>query len=403
MQKEKPRLAAFYTRGLKPPFTEGHLALTNSYISALTNFGWNALVFNFDYPSPCYDDDTHGFHMGSTVRLQQFHIPLIQRHALLQSSGLVQTYVACVAEAALMPAFLLCEMANKVRVSHIMNCLKLPRVFVRRLMKAKLVLHVYQTHVWSKALHKLLRKVDAIVVSSRRVKDAVAKDLGYPQEQILQLYPSVNTDLQSIPKSRAKAALGLPTDSLVMLYLGNLGEGRFPDIMIGVFNNIVRAADQDVFFSIFAPLTRENVTRGHQLGVLSRRLQVADKVRISTIDLSSAQKMIAYSSADVFVFPCVADGRVAIEPPLTVAEAMNLGVPVVGTNTCSLDEVVDGRNGVLVDVQGIELIGEHVLAILNSTDKRQPSWSSNARQTAIKLFSSDMLSRRFVQFNEELG
>jgi len=402
MQKEKPRLAAFYIRGFNPPFIEGYLTMANSYISALANFGWNVLVFNFAYSRLCYNDDIHGFHTGSTVRLQQFHLPLMQRDALVQS-GSVQIFLSSVAEAALMPAFLLREMANKVRVSHIMNCLKLPRVLARRLMKAKLVLHVYQTHFWGKSLHKLSRNADAIVVSSRRVKDAVAKNLGYPPEQILQLYPFVSTGLQSIPKPRAKAVLGLPTDSLVMLYLGNLGAGRFPDIMIGIFNNIVRAADRDVFFLVFAPLTRENVARRHQLEVLSRRLQVADKVRISTIDLSSAQKMIAYSSADVFVFPCVADGRVAIEPPLTVAEAMNLGVPVVGTNTCSLDEVVDGRNGVLVDVQGIELIGEHVLAILNSTDKRQPSWSSNARQTAIKLFSSDMLSRRFVQFNEELG
>ena len=74
-----------------------------------------------------------------------------------------------------------------------------------------------------------------------------------------------------------------------------------------------------------------------------------------------------YSAHDVFLFPSLVEGL-----PSVLLEAMASGMPVIATETCGMQDIVEnGYNGLLIPPADAESIEAAVLRLANSTPLRQ--------------------------------
>jgi glycosyltransferase involved in cell wall biosynthesis len=89
---------------------------------------------------------------------------------------------------------------------------------------------------------------------------------------------------------------------------------------------------------------------------ITRELGVADRVNFLG-NLSERDVTRELSSSDLFVLPSLAEGV-----PVSLMEAMAIGVPVIATNIAGTSELVeDGRTGLLVRPSDAHVLAEAII------------------------------------------
>lgn len=80
-----------------------------------------------------------------------------------------------------------------------------------------------------------------------------------------------------------------------------------------------------------------------------------------------------YASSDIFVIPSITlEGGVTEGTPTVISEAMASGLPVIGTKTGGIPEVIqNGKNGFLIEEQSSKAISEKINLILKNQDLYQ--------------------------------
>ena len=117
----------------------------------------------------------------------------------------------------------------------------------------------------------------------------------------------------------------------------------------------------------------------------------------SARNLSEIEKRITYSASDIFLFPPLRSGE-AVEPPITVLEAMSCGLPVVSNNVTSITEVVtDEVDGLIIPFgTGNPTILEEQISSLLEDNHLRMEFSYNARRNVIEKFSLHNSCKRFM-------
>ena len=157
--------------------------------------------------------------------------------------------------------------------------------------------------------------------------------------------PSVGVDINKIKdltvdKDQKKAEIGIPSDKLLLLSVGEMIERKNHEVIIRA---LAKLNDPDICYAIAGkgPLKE-------YLEKLSEELGIADRVfflgfRTDVFEL--------YRAADISAFPSKIEGL-----GLAGVEAMAAGVPLVSSNVHGiLDYVIDGKTGYAVppcDVDG---------------------------------------------------
>jgi glycosyltransferase involved in cell wall biosynthesis len=130
-------------------------------------------------------------------------------------------------------------------------------------------------------------------------------------------------------------------------------------------------------------LTLLLVGDGHLRGDLTRHaadLGVSSAVRLLG---HRADARMLLDAADVFVLPSIHEGM-----PLAAMEAMDAGLPVVGTDVIGTAEVVaDGETGLLVPPRDPEALATALGTLLSDADLRG-RYASAARQRYVQHFTS---------------
>jgi glycosyltransferase involved in cell wall biosynthesis len=152
----------------------------------------------------------------------------------------------------------------------------------------------------------------------------------------------------------ARQTLGLPASELLILYLGRLTRRRFPaeDVALGLRRLASALPNQQIRFVAVSPgptFDGSENTAQH----LRTSLHSAAKALLSTSevavefradDLSEAGKVTWLQAADAVLIPFAHPE--AVEPPLTLLEAMACGAVVVATPAANRSGIVrDGYNG----------------------------------------------------------
>lgn len=144
---------------------------------------------------------------------------------------------------------------------------------------------------------------------------------GYPQEKLHLVPPPTDTTLfKPMDRAAARRQLGLPEDAFIVAYIGTISPLRFPAGEI--VQALQKAAPQipNLRLEIFAPVA----THGYNIEWAKEHTRHAEESSLPLTthlrDLSEPEKVVVYNAADVVLLPFTAP--VAVEPPLTMLEAM---------------------------------------------------------------------------------
>lgn len=171
---------------------------------------------------------------------------------------------------------------------------------------------------------------------------------------------------------KAKAALGIPGDALVIGSVTRLAPGKGIDDALTAFAKL-----KQEFPSLRLVLAGE--------GSCTEQLQR----QASDCGLSDDIHFLGYcedvesvvAAFDLFVLPSHSEGL-----PLCILEAMALGVPVVATKVGGIPEVIDERSGLMVPVQDPLTLAAAAKTILADGNLRA-SMGAYARERAERHFS----------------
>nr|WP_256380181.1 glycosyltransferase [Anabaena sp. 90] len=112
---------------------------------------------------------------------------------------------------------------------------------------------------------------------------------------------------------------------------------------------------------------------------------------------SDRLKSIAYSAADLFIFPTRADNL-----PLVLQESMACGTPMVSFNIGGVPDLVrPGITGYLAHSENTQDFCDGIVKLLEDEPLRQ-KMSENCRDIALKEYSLDLQAQRYIQLYQQL-
>jgi len=186
---------------------------------------------------------------------------------------------------------------------------------------------------------------------------------------------------------RCAKSLFAPEDERIVMHVSN-------------FRPVKRIED---VISIFALIRAEIPSRLLMVGdgpLMSLALRTADKMGVSSYTLFlGKQNDVAglLSIADIFLLPSENESF-----GLSALEAMSCQVPVIGTNTGGLPEVVEhGRTGWLERIGDVKSMAERGKQLLNDDSLRE-EMGQNARQVALERFHQDKIVDIYEKYYERI-
>lgn len=204
------------------------------------------------------------------------------------------------------------------------------------------------TSLWQSRLG--LTKADHVFCLNQDDRAFLTKRFGVSADRITRIFPAAD-------QSFVDAGLGRTyTDSRTVLFAGTWRKNKGIEDLVPAF---VQLHSRD-------PQMRLRVLGAGVTGSTVRELfpeSVRSAVECVTAG-TEAETIEAFRSADLFVLPSLFEGT-----PLTLLEAMAIGLPVVTTATCGMKDVIeDGRNGLLVPIRSPQAL---VAAIERLTADRE--------------------------------
>lgn len=214
---------------------------------------------------------------------------------------------------------------------------------------------------------RCLKKAKNITVVSEALKKQVENLV--PQKKIEVI--SMGCDTSKFGKQYFKTNLFNQGDKKVVLFVGRLAEVKGVTYLI----EAMRYVEAKLVITGTGPLEQELRHQAEEFG---------DKI---TFLGPKTHKELAeiYASADVFVAPSVTakdGGKEGLG--LVLLEAMASGLPVVGSNSGGIPEIIkDNYNGFLVEERDVKGLAEKITEILESEELRK-RFSDHGHLTALE-------------------
>jgi glycosyltransferase involved in cell wall biosynthesis len=129
---------------------------------------------------------------------------------------------------------------------------------------------------------------------------------------------------------------------------------------------------------------------------------IASTVRIPILNLgyisSDQQKALAYSAADLFIFPTRNDNL-----PLVLQESMACGTPMVSMRIGGVPDLVrHGITGYLAAPEDVEDFCNGITQLLEDKEKCQ-QMKQNCRQIAVEEYSIELQAKRYIDLYGQIS
>jgi glycosyltransferase involved in cell wall biosynthesis len=196
------------------------------------------------------------------------------------------------------------------------------------------------------------RWVDAYAATSRPVLNAL-DERGLPSRNLHVVPTPIDTAVfRRRDRAEARASLGIDQKAFAVIYVGTVSPLRFPAPDIAAA--LVEAGRDvpDLSLDVFAPVRTHdyNLTWAEE-NVRKAADESGAPIRVHLEDLDDDRKAMVYSAADVVVVPFTA--AVAVEPPLTLVEAMSCGAIVAASPQANRSALVrHGETGMTFEDAG---------------------------------------------------
>lgn len=234
---------------------------------------------------------------------------------------------------------------------------------------------------------------DAFIAVSKQAKGALMIE-GVPQERIHTIPYGIDTDRFSPtePSPEAQRRFGFEPEPCNLLYVGSLIERKGVRTLLHAYRLLTLSWDESdevphLHFVGSGPL-REGLQR------LCRRWETEDSVHFhGRVPFGDIDKV--YNLADVFVIPSHATEQWQEQFGFVTAEAMASGLPVIGTQSGAIPEVIGG-GGLMVPPANPTALSE-VLEELCLHPERRTSLGKEARDRALRRYDSVKVAEQYEQ------
>lgn len=409
MRKINKIIPIFYVRGYNSPYTEGHIEVVRCMVKSLLLQNVRSVVFNYKYNinhenAKCRLENDKN---TGEIKFEQ-NIPLIDREEIFHQNIKSKIAYASLMETLATPRFLSTEryMRRYGRcVVNVINCFKYPRILAKGFSTSPVVLHFYNRKIIMRNTTKMLTdKADMVITSSKSLAHHLEKNYDTDKLKIQTMCPPIDTELyKPVDKSRSRRRLGLKRAAKLLLYVGNLRKNRFPeDIILRLMKKLVKR-DPKIKLVVFSPKNHENMKRRIEILAKASAFNLTQNIEVNVRNLSRIEKSMIYSASDIFLFPSLESGE-AIEPPITVLEAMSSGLPVVSNDVTSIHEVVtDEVDGLITPFKAgnVSYLKERISSLLLD-EKFSTVLSEKARQVIVERMSLENSCKKLVKIYEIL-
>lgn len=243
------------------------------------------------------------------------------------------------------------------------------------------------THPGQVADHRETTRLAQRVVTVSEGSRRTFLEQGYPEEQFLCIHngieiphPPSTSETQAV-----RQALDLRPHDPLLLTVARLTEQKGHDILLAAVPAVLAEHPRACFAWVGQGPEREKLAaQAHALGV-------EDAVRF----LGHRDDVPALiGSADLFVLPSRFEGH-----PLVALEALALGLPVVGTRVCGLDEaVIHGETGLLVEPEHPTELAQAILALLDDSKRRRQMGEAGRRLVRMRFDARHMAAQTMALY-----
>ncbi|WP_182526324.1 glycosyltransferase family 4 protein [Nocardioides dongkuii] len=234
-----------------------------------------------------------------------------------------------------------------------------------------------------------LEPVDRVIMVSRR-QSATYEKIGVPADRITTVPNGVQPRAWSPGRDAARRELGLRPEQPVVLTVGRLTVMKGQRDLVDAVPALVRR---------FPDLAVLLIGDGHLRATLqaqAERLGVEHAVRFVG-HRTDARELL--DAADVFVLPSRHEGM-----PLAALEAMEAGLPVVGTRVIGTSEAVeDGVTGLLVPPGRPPALAEALDDVLSDPLLRRRMGASGQRRYLTRFTATRMAQNTAAVYDEVLA
>ena len=265
-------------------------------------------------------------------------------------------------------------------------------ILVTKLIKKPVVVTVHRADVlpsnnsvWNILRIIAFRVVDAVIAVSKATKK-LALNVGAPTNKVTVIYNTVDETIFA-PKSKAlcRQKLGLPRDTKIILFVGNLIPRKGAEYLIKALPMILTKIPNTLLVIVGDGPQRDELEQ--LVKELDLELNVIFTGRIPTEKLC-----LYYGAADIFVLPSLHEGH-----PMVLLEAMASGLPVIATKVSgSMETVIHSVNGYLVEPRDIYQLAESIIKVLGN-EKQIHEFGKASLRIYKKRFSEEKQIRELAK------
>jgi glycosyltransferase involved in cell wall biosynthesis len=224
-----------------------------------------------------------------------------------------------------------------------------------------------------------------VIAVSSSIRTFLCRKENLSTDKISVIYNSVDLSRFSPKedpgaKQEARRKWGLPAEALIVGGVGRLHYQKNFPLFLEVAAEVCARLPQALFV-----IAGEGPERA-ALEEMSRRLGIASRVRFMGFVKEMPE---LYQSLDLLVLTSHFEGT-----PLTVLEAMAMGVPVVASRVDGVEEVLEnGRDGILVPPGNKDLFITEIYRVLQDRSLRQ-QLAGEGQEKAQRQFSAEAMVRQ---------
>ena len=202
-----------------------------------------------------------------------------------------------------------------------------------------------------------------------------------------------NPNIKDYKKIRAKYC---KNNELMILSVARLVEKKGLEYLIRAFHKVNKKRKDVKLVIVGSGILR------NKLEQLVKDLKLNDNVfLVGEITHDVLPKY--YKASDIFVLPSIIDSQGDRETQGVVyVEAMATKIPVIGTNTGGIPDVISSKNlGILVEQKNPDQLTEAILKLLNDKDLRE-YYADNAYNHVMKNFTWESIANKYIKVYNEI-
>lgn len=238
-------------------------------------------------------------------------------------------------------------------------------------------------------LHSALEPVDRVITVSERQR-ATYERVGVATRRMVTVPNGVSPRPSSPGRAAARRELGLTPRQPVVMTVGRLTVMKGQRHLLDAVPLLLRR---------FPDLVVVLVGDGHLRRALADQVERLGVGRAVRFVGHRADARGLLDAADVFVLPSLQEGM-----PLAALEAMDAGLPVVGTDVVGTSEVVeDGVTGLLVRPADPSALATSLERVLSEPVRRRRMGAAGRRRYEQRFTAAEMVRRTTAVYDDVLA